>query len=135
MSSKVYNGEKRKCSIIIYKFITKLSRFLYTNLKKQYVKNTEYILSGTLKQNLLTLTPAFISKLKENRMIGVCFISVKLLLEKITTWVNQKRYWSDVLKTNVLGDGLLKYLSNKDLLNPRLVSKKTKEITDFKRPQ
>ena len=89
-------------------------------MKKQYVNNTDYILSGTLKQNLLTLTPA----LKANRMIGVCFISVKLLLEKITTWVNQKRYLSDVLTTNVLGDGLLKYLSNKDLLNPRLVSKK-----------
>jgi len=105
--------------------------FLYTNLKKQYVNNTDYVLSETLKQNLLTLTPALISRLKANRMIGVCFISVKLLLEKITTWVNQKRYLSDVLTTNVLGDGLLKYLSNKDLLNPRLFSKKTKENTDF----
>jgi hypothetical protein len=109
--------------------------FLYRNLRKQYVNNTEYLLCGTLKQNLSTLSPAFIRTLKANGMIGVCCISVKLLREKITTWMNQKRYFSDVLTTNVLGVGLIKYLSNKDLLNPRLVSKKTKEITDFTRSQ
>ena len=109
--------------------------FVYTNLKKQYVNNTEYMLCGTLKQNLLTLTPAFISRLKANRMIGVCFISVKLLLEKITTWMNEKRSFSDVLKTNVLGDRLLQYLSYEDLSKSRLVSKETKQNIDLKRPE
>ena len=105
--------------------------FLYTNLKKQYVNYTEYILCGTLQQNLSTLTPVFISRLKANKMIGVCFISVKLLLEKITTWIKQKRYLSDVLTTNVLKDGLVKYLSDKNLLKQRLVSKETKRNTDL----
>ena len=130
---KYIMGENASVRLLFTSLLPSYPDFVYTNLKKQYVNNTEYILSGTLKQNLLTLTPAFISRLKANRMIGVCFISVKLLLEKITTWVNQKRYLSDVLTTNILGDGLLKYLTNKDLLNPRLVSKKTKEITDFTR--
>jgi hypothetical protein len=132
---KYITGKNASVRLLFTSLLPNYPDFLYTNLKKQYVNNTEYILSGTLKQNLLTLTPAFISRLKENRMIGVCFISVKLLLEKITTWVNQKRYLSDVLTTNVLGDGLIKYLSNKDLLNPRLVSKKTKENIDFIRSQ
>jgi hypothetical protein len=128
-------GKNASVRLLFTSLLPSYPEFLYTNLRKQYVNTTEYILSGTVKQNLLTLTPAFISRLKANRMIGVCFISVKLLLEKITTWVNQKPYLSDVLTTNVLGVGLLKYLSNKDLLNPRLVSKKTKEITDFTRTQ
>jgi len=132
---KYIMGKNASVRLLFTSLLPSYPEFLYTNLKKQYVNNTEYIISGTLKQNLLTLTPAFISRLKANRIIGVCFISVKLLLEKITTWVNQKRYLSDVLTTNVLGDGLLKYLSNRDLLNPRLVSKKTKEITDFTRTQ
>ena len=105
--------------------------FLYTNLKKQYVNDTEYILCGTLQQNLSTLTPAFISRLKANKMIGVCFISVKLLLEKITTWIEKKRDLSDVLTTNVLKDGLVKYFSDKNLLKQRLVSSETKRNTDL----
>jgi hypothetical protein len=133
---KYIMGKNASVRLLFTSLLPSYPEFLYTNLRKQYVNTTEYILSGTVKQNLLTLlTPAFISRLKANRMIGVCFISVKLLLEKITTWVNQKPYLSAVLTTNVLGDGLLKYLSNKDLLNPRLVSKKTKEITDFTRTQ
>jgi len=133
---KYIMGKNASVRLLFTSLLPSYPEFLYTNLRKQYVNTTEYILSGTVKQNLLTLlTPAFISRLKANRMIGVCFISVKLLLEKITTWVNQKPYLSDVLTTNVLGVGLLKYLSNKDLLNPRLVSKKTKEITDFTRTQ
>ena len=132
---KYIMGKNASVRLLFTSLLQSYPEFLYTNLKKQYVNNTEYMLSGTLKENLLALTPAFISKLKENRIIGVCFISVKLLLEKITTWVNQKRYFSDVLTTNVLKDGLIKYLSNKDLLNPRLVSKKTKENTDLIRPQ
>ena len=109
--------------------------FLYTNLKKQYVNDTEYLLSGNLQQNLSTLTPAFISTLKANNMIGVCLISVKLLLKKLRTWMNEQRSLSHVLTTNVLSDSLLQYLSNKDLSKLRLVSKETKEMIDLKRPQ
>jgi Leucine-rich repeat (LRR) protein len=109
--------------------------FLYTNLKKQYVNDTEYLLSGNLQQNLSTLTPAFISTLKANNMIGVCLISVKLLLEKLTTWMNEQRSLSHVLTTNVFSDSLLQYLSNKDLSKLRLVSKETKGMIDLKRPE
>ena len=109
--------------------------FLYINLKKQYVNDTEYLLSGNLQQNLSTLTPAFISTFKANNMIGVCLISVKLLLKKLRTWMNEQRSLSHVLTTNVLSDSLLQYLSNKDLSKLRLVSKETKEMIDLKRPQ
>lgn len=108
--------------------------FLYTHLKRKYVNDTDYLLSGTLKQNILTLTPAFIRTLKANGMIGVCCISVKLLREKITTWMNEKRYLSDVLTTDVFGYHLLQYLSDKDLSKLRLVSKETKRMIDMKRP-
>jgi len=132
---KYIMGKNASVRLLFTSLLQSYPEFLYRNLRKQYVNNTEYLLCGTLKQNLSTLSPAFIRTLKANGMIGVCCISVKLLREKITTWMNQKRYFSDVLTTNLLGVGLIKYLSNKDLLNPRLVSKKTKENTDFKRSQ
>ena len=70
---------------------TSLSQdFLYTRSQKHFINETEYILSGTLKENLFTLTDDFISMLKENRMVGACFISVKLLLEKITNWIGDR---------------------------------------------
>ena len=132
---QVKNIMKKQVSVRL--LFTSLSQnyqdFLYTNLRKIYVNDTEYLLCGTLKQHLSTLSPAFIGRLKANRMIGVCCISVKLLVEKITTWMNEKRSLSDVLTTNVLGDRLLQHLS--DLLKPRLVSKETKQMIDLKRPE
>ena len=116
-------------------FRTNYTDFVYTNLKKKYVNDTQYLLSGTLEQNLSTLSPAFIRTLKANKMIGVCCISVKLLREKITTWMNEKRSLSHVLTTNVSGDSLIKYLSDKSLSKSRLVSKETKQMIDLKRPE
>jgi Leucine-rich repeat (LRR) protein len=58
-------------------------------LEKIYVKDTEYLLTGT-QQNFSLLMPTFKSIIKADRMIGISFISVKLLLEKITTWMNDK---------------------------------------------
>ena len=116
-------------------FTTNYSEFVYTNMKKKYVNDTQYLLSGTLEQNLSTLSPAFISTLKANRMIGVCCISVKLLREKITTWMNEQRSFSDVLTTNISGGHLFQHFSNKDLSELRLVSKETKQMLDLKRPE
>jgi len=132
---KYIMGKNASVQLLFRSLSPNYPAFVYTNLRKQYVSDTEYILSGTLKQNLYTLTPAFISSLKENKMIGVCFISVKLLLEKITTWIKQKRYLSEVLTTNVLNGGLVKYLSDKNLLKQRLVSEETKRNTDLIRRQ
>jgi Leucine-rich repeat (LRR) protein len=131
---KYIMGKNASIQILFRSLSPNYSDFVYTNLKKQYVNDSEYILCGTLQQNMSTLTPAFISRLKANKMIGVCFISIKLLVEKITTWIKQKRYLSDVLTTNVLRDNLLKYLSDKNLLKQRLVSKETKRTTDLMRP-
>jgi len=128
-------GKNASVRLLFTSLLQSYPDFVYTNLKKQYVNDTEYILCGNLQQNLSTLTPAFIRTLKANGMIGVCCISVKLLREKITTWIEQKRYLSDVLTTNVLKDGLVKYLSDKNLLKQRLVSSETKRNTDLIRRQ
>ena len=115
-------------------FRTNYTDFVYTNLKKKYVNDTQYLLAGTLEQNLSTLSPAFIRTLKANKMIGVCCISVKLLREKITTWMNdqERSSLSDVLRSTILIDRVQSYLCDQDLLNMRLVSKETKDTIDKK---
>jgi hypothetical protein len=94
---KYIMGKNASIRLLFTNLLSNYPDFVYTGLTKQYVNDTEYIVCGTLEQNLLALTPAFISRLKANKMIGVCFISVKLF-EKITTWIEQKRYLADVLR-------------------------------------
>ena len=113
-------------------FRTNYTDFVYTNLKKKYVNDTQYLLAGTLEQNLSTLSPAFIRTLKANKMIGVCCISVKLLREKITTWVDEKGSLGDVLKSCRLP--LYPHLPKQTLPYLRLVSKETKKMIDLRRP-
>ena len=119
---------------IIYMIDNTISvRLLFTSLspnillKKIYVKDSEYILTGTLKENFSSLTPALDT-------IGICFISVELLLEKITTWMNdqERSSLSDVLRSTILIDRVQSYLCDQDLLKMRLVSKETKDTIDKK---
>lgn len=102
---------------IIYMIDNTISvRLLFTSLspnillKKIYVKDSEYLLTGTLKENFSSLTPALDT-------IGICFISVELLLEKITTWMNDQETssLSDVLRSTILIDRVQSYLSDEDI--------------------
>jgi len=84
-----YIMEKNACVRLL--FSPDYSDFIHQkNIQKIYVNQTEYLLAGTLGESISTLTPDFIHTLKENKMIGVCCISVKLLREKITTWMNEQ---------------------------------------------
>jgi hypothetical protein len=115
---------------IIYMIDNTISvRLLFTNLSpkihlKIYVKDSKYLLAGNLK-NFLSLKPA-------DKMIGISFISVELLLQKIITWINEQDSLSDVIESNDLFDSVEPYLSDKDLLKMRLVSKRIKEMIDQK---
>ena len=121
------------CQIIYMMDNTISVRLLFTSLspnillKKIYVKDSEYLLTGTLKENFSSLTPSLDT-------IGICFISVELLLEKITTWMNdqERSSLSDVLRSTILIDRVQSYLSDEDLLKMRLVSKETKDTIDKK---
>jgi hypothetical protein len=115
---------------IIYMIDNTISvRLLFTNLSpkihlKIYVKDSKYLLAGNLK-NFLSLKPA-------DKMIGISFISVELLLQKIITWINEQDSLSDVVESNDLFDSVEPYLSDEDLLKMRLVSKRIKEMIDQK---
>jgi Leucine-rich repeat (LRR) protein len=91
------------------------------------ITDSTYLLAGTLEQNFLSLGHDFNSI---DRMIGISFISVQLVLE---TFMNDKSL-SDVLKSNVLIHRVQPYLSNEDLLKMRVVSKETKEMIQLKKP-
>ena len=80
-------------------FTPDYSEVLHPNIQKIDVNDDTYLLAGTLGESIYTLTPEFIHKLKQNNMKGVCCISVKLLREKITTWVDEKGSLGDVLKS------------------------------------
>ena len=113
-------------------FTTEYSEVLYPNLQKIDVNDDTYLLAGTLGESISTLTPAFIGTLKANKMIGVCCISVKLLREKITTWVDEKGSLGDVLKSCRLP--LYPHLPKQTLPDLRVVSKETKNMVDLRRP-
>ena len=103
-------------------------------LQKIKVKN-EYLLYGTLKQSISTLSPSFIHTLKENKMMGICCISVELLREKIETWISQKAELSSVITTNVdLANILLPNFDDEDLFKLRFVSRDAKKMIDLNRP-
>jgi Leucine-rich repeat (LRR) protein len=95
------------------------------DLERVSITDTTYLLAGTLEQNFLSLEHDFNSI---DRMIGISFISVQLVLE---TFMNDKSL-SDVLKSNVLIHRVQPYLSKEDLLKMRVVSKETKEMIDKK---
>ena len=95
------------------------------DLERVSITDTTYLLAGTLEQNFLSLGHDFNSI---GRMIGISFISVQLVLE---TFMNDKSL-SDVLKSNILIHRAQPYLSKKDLLKMRVVSKETKEMIDKK---
>jgi Leucine-rich repeat (LRR) protein len=94
-------------------------------LERVNITDNTSLLAGTLKQNLLSLKHDFNSI---DRMIGISFISVQLLL---TTFMNDESF-ADVLKSNVLFDRIAVHLSHKDLLKTRLVSTETKDMIDKK---
>ena len=95
------------------------------DLERVSITDTTYLLAGTLEQNFLSLEHDFNSI---DRMIGISFISVQLVLE---TFMNDKSL-SDVLKSNLLIHRVQPYLSKEDLLKMRVVSKETKEMIDKK---
>jgi len=106
---------------IIYMIDNTISvRLLFTNLSpkihlKIYVTDSKYLLAGNLK-NFLSLKPS-------DKMIGISFISVELLLQKIITWINEQDSLSDVIESNDLFDSVEPYLSDKDLLKCGLFQK------------
>ena len=97
--------------------------------------DTEYLLYGTLKQNISTLSPSFIHTLKEDGMTGVCCISVELLLQKIKTWKDEKGTLSRLLTTTTFANSLHQHLPEQNLLDLRLVSRDAKEMVVFKIPE
>jgi Leucine-rich repeat (LRR) protein len=106
-----------------------------SNLLKLDLTDTRYLLFGTLKQSISTLSPSFIRTLREDKMMGVCCISVGLLLEKITTWIDKKGDISRLLTTTTFANSIHKHLSEQKLLDLRLVSRDAKEMVVFKRPE
>ena len=105
-----------------------------SELIKTYVTDTHYLLSGTLKQSISTLSPSFIHTLKEDKMTGVCCISVELLRQKIRTWKDEKGTLSRVLTTDIVHGRVAKELPFKHLSDGRLVSRDAKKIIDLNRP-
>ena len=106
-----------------------------SKLKTIDVNDTHYLLYGTLKQSISTLSPHFIRTLKEDKMVGVCCISVQLLRRKITTWIDEKGDLSRVITTKFFSDSLHQHLPETNLLDLRLVSRDAKEMVVFKRPE
>jgi len=106
-----------------------------SNLLKIDVNYTQYLLYGTLKQSISTLSPSFIHTLKEDKMEGVCCISVELLRQKITTWIDKKGDISRLLTTTTFANSLHQHLPEQNLLDLRLVSRDAKEMVVFKIPE